>query len=202
MPARPTPAVAARRSCASPRRRTTRRGCCAAKPSPADRQGARCQRHVCRHVRGARLPGLRLDRFRSSSPSRRWSRPLTTSCWCGLVRDQRPRVRPDGLLAGILSVMGYSINDTIVVFDRVRENSARCTSCRPVEVRTARSTRRVAHDHHFLRALLTVLALYFYAGASRAAWRSRRSSASCSHAVLDLRGLPAAADAPAPTSRT
>lgn len=32
------------------------------------------------------------------------------------------------VLAGILSVMGYSINDTIVVFDRVREASAPCAS--------------------------------------------------------------------------
>ena len=38
------------------------------------------------------------------------------------------------VLAGILSVMGYSINDTIVVFDRVRENFRNLHKMSPSEV--------------------------------------------------------------------
>ncbi len=56
------------------------------------------------------------------------------------------------VLAGLLSVMGFSINDTIVVFDRVRENFrtlhklSAARSAEPLDQPDA-----VAHDHHFLR---------------------------------------------------
>lgn len=71
------------------------------------------------------------------------------------------------VLAGILSVMGYSINDTIVVFDRVRENFRTLHKSTPIEVlnRSINQTLSRTIITSFV-ALLTVLALYFYAGAS------------------------------------
>jgi preprotein translocase subunit SecF len=71
------------------------------------------------------------------------------------------------VLAGILSVMGYSINDTIVVFDRVRENFRNLAKLSPVEVlnRSINQTLSRTIITSFV-ALLTVLALYFYGGNS------------------------------------
>jgi preprotein translocase subunit SecF len=70
------------------------------------------------------------------------------------------------VLAGLLSVMGYSINDTIVVFDRVRENfrSMRGT---PDEVLNKSINQTLSRTviTSFV-AFLTVLALYLYAGNS------------------------------------
>jgi preprotein translocase subunit SecF len=70
------------------------------------------------------------------------------------------------VLAGILSVMGYSINDTIVVFDRVRENF-RSLKVPAYEVlnRSVNQTLSRTIITSFV-ALLTVLALYFYGGSS------------------------------------
>ena len=69
------------------------------------------------------------------------------------------------VLAGILSVMGYSINDTIVVFDRVRENFRNLHKMSPNEVlnRSVNQTLSRTIITSFV-ALLTVLALYFYGG--------------------------------------
>lgn len=70
------------------------------------------------------------------------------------------------VLAGILSVMGYSINDTIVVFDRVRENF-RGMRATPQEVlnRSVNQTLSRTVITSFV-AFLTVLALYLYGGGS------------------------------------
>lgn len=70
------------------------------------------------------------------------------------------------VLAGILSVMGYSINDTIVVFDRVRENF-RGLRAEPNEVlnRSVNQTLSRTVITSFV-AFLTVLALYIYGGGS------------------------------------
>ncbi len=70
------------------------------------------------------------------------------------------------VLAGILSVMGYSINDTIVVFDRVRENF-RGMRASPGEVlnRSVNQTLSRTVITSFV-AFLTVLALYIYGGGS------------------------------------
>ena len=71
------------------------------------------------------------------------------------------------VLAGILSVMGFSINDTIVVFDRVRENFRTLHKLSPIEVlnRSINQTLSRTIITSFV-ALLTVLALYFYGGNS------------------------------------
>ena len=70
------------------------------------------------------------------------------------------------VLAGLLSVMGFSINDTIVVFDRVRENF-RSLRVEPVEVlnRSINQTLSRTIITSFV-AFLTVLALYIYGGGS------------------------------------
>jgi preprotein translocase subunit SecF len=70
------------------------------------------------------------------------------------------------VLAGALSVMGYSVNDTIVVFDRVRENF-RSMRASPSEVLNASINQTLSRTviTSFV-ALLTVLALYIYGGSS------------------------------------
>ena len=71
------------------------------------------------------------------------------------------------VLAGVLSVMGYSINDTIVVFDRVRENFKTLPKLTPIEImnRSVNQTLSRTIITSFV-ALLTVLALFFYGGES------------------------------------
>lgn len=71
------------------------------------------------------------------------------------------------VLAGVLSVMGYSINDTIVVFDRVRENFRSQLRATPAEVlnKSVNQTLSRTVITSFV-AFLTVLALYLYAGNS------------------------------------
>ncbi len=70
------------------------------------------------------------------------------------------------VLAGLLSVMGYSINDTIVVFDRVRENF-RGMRTSPAEVLNKSINQTLSRTviTSFV-AFLTVFALYLYGGSS------------------------------------
>jgi preprotein translocase subunit SecF len=70
------------------------------------------------------------------------------------------------VLAGVLSVMGYSINDTIVVFDRVRENF-RSMRADPVAILNASINQTLSRTviTSFV-AFLTVFALYLYGGGS------------------------------------
>lgn len=70
------------------------------------------------------------------------------------------------VLAGLLSVMGYSINDTIVVFDRVRENF-RGMRTSPTEVLNKSINQTLSRTviTSFV-AMLTVVALYLYGGGS------------------------------------
>lgn len=70
------------------------------------------------------------------------------------------------VLAGVLSVMGFSINDTIVVFDRVRENfKSMRTDSREVLNKSINQTLSRTVITSFV-AFLTVLALYLYGGGS------------------------------------
>ncbi|HRO63767.1 protein translocase subunit SecF [Thermomonas sp.] len=70
------------------------------------------------------------------------------------------------VLAGILSVMGFSINDTIVVFDRVRENF-RSLRSEPTEIlnKSVNQTLSRTVITSFV-AFLTALALYIFGGDS------------------------------------
>jgi preprotein translocase subunit SecF len=70
------------------------------------------------------------------------------------------------VLAGILSVMGFSINDTIVVFDRVRENfKALRLPPREVLNKSVNQTLSRTVITSFV-AFLTVVALFQYGGGS------------------------------------
>lgn len=71
------------------------------------------------------------------------------------------------VMAGVLSVMGYAINDTIVVFDRVRENFRSLQKMDTQEVlnRSVNQTLSRTVITSFV-ALLTVIALYIYGGDS------------------------------------
>ena len=70
------------------------------------------------------------------------------------------------VLAGVLSVMGFSINDTIVVFDRVRENF-RSMRAPPLEVLNKSINQTLSRTviTSFV-AFLTVISLYLYGGGS------------------------------------
>ncbi|MCF7222727.1 protein translocase subunit SecF [Marilutibacter chinensis] len=70
------------------------------------------------------------------------------------------------VLAGILSVMGFSINDTIVVFDRIRENfrSMRADSISVINAAINQTLSRTVITSFV--AILTMLALYLYGGGS------------------------------------
>jgi preprotein translocase subunit SecF len=71
------------------------------------------------------------------------------------------------VLAGVLSVMGYSINDTIVIFDRVRENFRSLHKVEPKEVlnRAINGTlsRTIITS---VATFMSVFALYLFGGAS------------------------------------
>ncbi|TWI10653.1 protein translocase subunit SecF [Aerolutibacter ruishenii] len=70
------------------------------------------------------------------------------------------------VLAGVLSVMGFSINDTIVVFDRVRENF-RTMRADPVAILNTSINQTLSRTViTSVVALLTVVALYVYGGGS------------------------------------
>jgi len=71
------------------------------------------------------------------------------------------------VLAGVLSVLGYSINDTIVIFDRVRENFRALHKVEPTEVLNRSVNQTLSRTIiTSLIAFLTVLALYVYGGSS------------------------------------
>jgi preprotein translocase subunit SecF len=70
------------------------------------------------------------------------------------------------VLAGVLAVMGFSINDTIVVFDRVRENF-RGMRVAPIEIMNKSVNQTLSRTiiTSFV-AFLSMLALYLFGGAS------------------------------------
>ncbi|NLB57286.1 MAG: protein translocase subunit SecF, partial [Gammaproteobacteria bacterium] len=70
------------------------------------------------------------------------------------------------VLAGLLAVMGFSINDTVVVFDRVRENF-RSMRADPLTVFNASINQTLSRTIiTSVVFLLSVSALYFYGGGS------------------------------------
>ncbi|MGQ0799443.1 MAG: protein translocase subunit SecF [Pseudomarimonas sp.] len=71
------------------------------------------------------------------------------------------------VLAGIMSVLGFSINDTIVVFDRVRDNFRNQHKLSAMEVLNKSVNQTLSRSLlTSLVALLTVTALYLYGGSS------------------------------------
>jgi len=68
-------------------------------------------------------------------------------------------------LAAVLAIMGYSLNDTIVVFDRVRENLRAMRKATPVEVMNISLNQTLSRTiNTSLVTLLTVIALFFLGG--------------------------------------
>ena len=69
------------------------------------------------------------------------------------------------VLAALLAVIGYSLNDTIVVFDRIRENFRRMRKVSPVEVINASLNQTLSRTlMTSLTTLLVLSALFFLGG--------------------------------------
>ena len=69
------------------------------------------------------------------------------------------------VLAAMLAVLGYSLNDTIVVFDRIRENFRRLRKESTVEVMNAAINQTLSRTIiTSATTFLTVLALFFFGG--------------------------------------
>lgn len=70
-------------------------------------------------------------------------------------------------LAGILAVIGYSLNDTIVVFDRVRENFRKVRKGTAVEIMNISINQTLSRTiMTSVLTLLVVVALYIFGGES------------------------------------
>jgi len=69
-------------------------------------------------------------------------------------------------LAAVLAIMGYSLNDTIVIFDRIRENFRSMRVADPIKVMNIslnQTLSRTINTH--VVTMLTVLSLFFLGGA-------------------------------------
>lgn len=78
--------------------------------------------------------------------------------WFGIEFDLKA-------LAGLLAVIGYSLNDTIVVFDRVRENFVKVRRCAPIEIMNISINQTLSRT--IMTSVLTlfvVIALFVYGG--------------------------------------
>lgn len=68
-------------------------------------------------------------------------------------------------VAAILSVVGYSLNDTIVVFDRVRENFSKIRRASPLEIMDISLSQTLSRTlMTSITTLVVVAALYFFGG--------------------------------------
>jgi preprotein translocase subunit SecF len=69
------------------------------------------------------------------------------------------------VLAAILAIIGYSLNDTIVVFDRVRENFRKLRKLEPIEVINVSLTQTLDRTiSTSLTTVLVVISLFFFGG--------------------------------------
>ncbi len=69
------------------------------------------------------------------------------------------------VLAALLAVIGYSLNDTIVVFDRIRENFLRMRKGEPIDVMNASINQTLARTlMTSLTTLLVLIALFLLGG--------------------------------------
>jgi preprotein translocase subunit SecF len=69
------------------------------------------------------------------------------------------------VLAALLAVIGYSLNDTIVVFDRVRENFRKLRESTPVEVFNVSLNQTLSRTIiTSLTTLFVLMALFFFGG--------------------------------------
>ena len=71
------------------------------------------------------------------------------------------------VLAAILAVVGYSLNDTIVIFDRIRENFRSMRRSQTIEILNASITQTISRTIiTSSTTLMVLLALYFMGGQS------------------------------------
>tara|TARA_B100000676_G_scaffold176664_1_gene173357 strand:- start:608 stop:1279 length:672 start_codon:yes stop_codon:yes gene_type:complete len=71
------------------------------------------------------------------------------------------------VLAAILAVVGYSLNDTIVIFDRIRENFRSMRRSETIEILNASITQTISRTIiTSSTTLMVLLALYFMGGQS------------------------------------
>jgi len=83
---------------------------------------------------------------------------LGVFAWFGIEFDLKA-------LAGLLAVIGYSLNDTIVVFDRVRENFMKLKKLLPVEVMNVSINQTLSRTvMTSALTLFVVVALFVYGG--------------------------------------
>ena len=69
------------------------------------------------------------------------------------------------VLAAVLAVIGYSLNDTVVVFDRIRENFHKLRKATPVEVMNVSLNETLSRTIMTgLTTLLVLIALFFFGG--------------------------------------
>ncbi|MBN2563044.1 MAG: protein translocase subunit SecD [Phycisphaerae bacterium] len=69
-----------------------------------------------------------------------------------------------GLVAALLTVIGYSVNDTIVVFDRIRENRGRMSEVTPKMVNDSVSQTLSRTVLTLLTSLISVFIMYVFGG--------------------------------------
>lgn len=70
-------------------------------------------------------------------------------------------------VAALLTILGYSINDTIVIFDRIRENLKTQTAMPfPVLANLSMNQMLVRSINTSMTTLITIVALYFFGGAT------------------------------------
>jgi len=69
------------------------------------------------------------------------------------------------VLAAVLAVIGYSLNDTIVVYDRIRENFLRLRKSKPLEVINVSLNQTLSRTlMTSFTTLLVVFAMFFWGG--------------------------------------
>jgi preprotein translocase subunit SecF len=69
------------------------------------------------------------------------------------------------VLAAVLAVIGYSLNDTIVIFDRIRENFRKLRKGTPIEIVNLSINQTLSRTiMTSATTLVVVLALFFYGG--------------------------------------
>lgn len=70
----------------------------------------------------------------------------------------------ESFIAAILTILGYSINDTIVIFDRIRENQAKHKNLKPGEVANISITQSLTRSiNTALCTLISLVVLYVFA---------------------------------------
>ncbi|MEW8956499.1 protein translocase subunit SecF [Clostridium sp.] len=66
-------------------------------------------------------------------------------------------------IAAILSIVGYSINDTIVIFDRIRENMKKMRGVDPAEIANVSITQTLTRSiNTTLTTLITIVCVYIF----------------------------------------